>query len=113
MFWFIKQEVSYIIKVSYFIHRKHISLNNQQCMILPPLVNLHPNEYGQSLLYCPFALDLDRCIGSCNTLNDLSNKLCVPKKTEYLNLNAFNMITGINININKTKKINKTYVMQV
>ena len=21
---------------------------------------------------------LDRCVGSCNTLNDLSNKVCVP-----------------------------------
>ena len=40
---------------------------------------------------------LDRCISSCNTLiNDLSNKLCVPNKTEDLNIHAFNMITGIN-----------------
>ena len=39
---------------------------------------------------------LDRYIGSCNTLNDLSNKACVPNKTEDLNLNWFNMITGMN-----------------
>ena len=39
---------------------------------------------------------LDRCIGSCNTLNDLSNKLCVPNKIEDLNIHVFNMITGIN-----------------
>ena len=32
--------------------------------------------------------------GSCNTHNDLSNKLCVPNKTENLNLSMFNMITG-------------------
>ena len=32
----------------------------------------------------------------CNTLNDLSNKACVPNKTEDLNLSLFNMITGIN-----------------
>ena len=31
-----------------------------------------------------------------NTLNDLSNKLSVPNKTEDLNLSVFNMITGIN-----------------
>ena len=35
-------------------------------------------------------------MGSCNTLNDLSNKACVLDKTEDLNLNVFNMITGIN-----------------
>ena len=34
--------------------------------------------------------------GSCNTLNDLANKVCVSNKTEDLNLIVFNMITGIN-----------------
>ena len=44
----------------------------------------------------PFAVKLDRCVGSCNTLNDLSNKVCIPNKTEDLNLNVFNIITEIN-----------------
>ena len=34
--------------------------------------------------YCPFTVKLDRCDGSCITLNDLSNKECVPNKTEDL-----------------------------
>ena len=29
-------------------------------------------------------------------LNDLSNNVCVPNKTEDLNLSVFNIITGIN-----------------
>ena len=29
-------------------------------------------------------------------LNDLSNKVCLPNKTEDLNLSKFNMVTGIN-----------------
>ena len=33
---------------------------------------------------------------NCNTLNDLSSKLCIPNKTEDLNLGVFNIITGIN-----------------
>ena len=36
-----------------------------------------------------------RNFGNCNTLNDLSNKVCVPNKTEDLNLSAFNMITWV------------------
>ena len=44
----------------------------------------------------PFAVKLDRYVGSCNNLNDLSNKVRVPNKTEDLNLSIFNMITGIN-----------------
>ena len=76
-------------------------------MIQSTLVNLHPNELAQSLLYYPFAVDLDRCMGSCNTLNNLSNRLCVPEKTEDLDMNVFNMITGINVKITITKKLTK------
>ena len=43
-----------------------------------------------------FLVKLDRCVGSCNAVNDLSNKLCIPNKTKDLNLSMFNMITGIN-----------------
>ena len=39
---------------------------------------------------------LNRCVGNCNTLNELSNKVCVTNKTEDLNLSMFNMITEIN-----------------
>ena len=39
---------------------------------------------------------LDRCVGSCDTLNDLSSKVCVPTKAEDLNLSMISMITGIN-----------------
>ena len=31
--------------------------------------------------YDPFAFKLDRCVGICNTLNDLSNKVCAPNET--------------------------------
>ena len=65
-------------------------------MIQPTLINLHPNEYSQEFHYYPFAVKLDRCVGICNTLNNLSNKVCVPNKTEDLNLSEFNMITRIN-----------------
>ena len=47
-------------------------------MIQPTLTNSHPNEYGQEFHYYPFAVKLDRCDGSCNILNDLWNKVCVP-----------------------------------
>ena len=69
------------------------------------LVNLHPNEYSQEFHYYPFAIKLDRCVGSCNTLNDLFNKVCVPNKTEDLNLQMFNMITEINESKTLTKHI--------
>ena len=66
-----------------------IKLSNQKCKIQPTLINLHLNEYSQEFHYCPFAVKLDRCVGSCNTLNDLSNKICIQNKTEDLNLSIF------------------------
>ena len=48
---------------------------------------------------------LDKCVGSCNTLNDLSKKICVPNKTKDLNLSVFNTITGINESKTLTKHI--------
>ena len=64
-------------------HTKCVSLNNKKCEIQPVLINLHPNEYSQEFRCSPFAVKLDRCAGSCNTINDLSNKLCVPNKTGF------------------------------
>ena len=45
-------------------------LSNQKYMIQPTLINLHPNEYSKDFHYYPFAVKLERCVGSCNTLNE-------------------------------------------
>ena len=60
---------------------KCVSLSNQKCMTEPTLINLYPNEYSHEFHYCPSAVKIDRCVGSCNTLNDLPNKVYVPNKT--------------------------------
>ena len=84
-------------------HKKCVSLSNQKCITQPTLVNLHPNEYNQECHYYPLTVELDRFIGSSNTLNDLSNKVYIPNKTKDLNLSIFNMITGTN----KSKTLTK------
>ena len=68
---------------------------------------LHPNEYSQEFHHYPFSVKLDRCVGPCNTLNDLCHKVCVPNKIEDLNLSVLNMITGIN------ELQEKLYIMQM
>ena len=60
---------------------KCVSLSNQKYTIQSSLINLHPNEYTKKLWYYPFAFNLDRYLGSCNTFDDLSYKTCVPNKT--------------------------------
>ena len=78
---------------------------HQHCTTQLTLVNLHPNECTQGLRYYPFTVNLDRCVGSCNTLNYLSHRVCVPNKTEGLNLSVFNMITGKDESLSLTKYI--------
>ena len=77
-------------------HTNYVLSSNQKCMVQPTLINLHPNEFSQEFHYYSLVIKLDRCVGSCNTRNDLSNKICVPNKTEDLNLSMFKIITGIN-----------------
>ena len=62
-------------------------------MARPTLIKLHPNEHSQEFHYHSSAVKLDRCVGSCNTINDLSIKV------------IFNMITGINESIILTKHV--------
>ena len=76
-------------------HTNYVSLSNQKFMTPSTLINLHPNEYSQEFHYYPSAVKLNRCVASCNTLNDLSDKVSFPNKTEDLNLSVINMITGI------------------
>ena len=73
---------------------KSASLSNQKYKIKPALINLHRNEYTQELHYYQFTVKLDRRIGNFNTLNSLSNKVCIPNKIEDLNIYDFNMISG-------------------
>ena len=82
-----------------------VSLSNQKCEIQSTLTNLHPNEYSDEFHYYPLSVKLDRCAGSCDTINDLFNKACLPNKTEDLNLSIFSMITGLNESKTLTKHI--------
>ena len=77
-------------------HNMCISLNNWPRMTWPTLIDLNPTKYNQGLRYYPFIVNLDRCNGSCNFLDDPSGRICVPNKADDINLNVFNMITRTN-----------------
>ena len=109
-----QSKVQNYLKNACFIIKQHIKcLKSYKMRVVkqpekqtqPTLISLHPNEYSQELHYYPFAINLGRCAGSCNTLNDLSNKVCFANETEYLNLRVFNMLTGINESKILTKHI--------
>ena len=86
-------------------HTKCVLLSNQKCIIQPTLVNVHSNEYSQEVHYYTSSVKLDRCVGTCNNLKGLSNKVCISHKTDDLDLNIFNMISDINESKILTKHI--------
>ena len=61
--------------------KKCVLLSDEKCITQSTLINKHPNEYSEELHYYPFAVNLERCVWNCNTINDFSNKLCVANKT--------------------------------
>ena len=61
-------------------------------MIRRTLFDLIPVE----LNYYPFMISLDKFSGICNSVDDISTKICVSSKTKDINIKVFNMITNIN-----------------
>ena len=85
--------------------------NHTKCvsLIQPFLVNLPPNEYSQEFYYYPFVIKLDSCVGNCNTLNDLSNKVYVLKKNRRFKSKHVQHDCGYK----RIEKINKVYIMRM
>ena len=71
---------------------KCVSQNNQLCSARPTFIDLNPDK----LHYYLFMVSLDRFHRSCNTAEDTFGRICVPSKTQVVNLKVFNMINRIN-----------------
>ena len=65
----------------------------------PVLIDLHPSKLSKYT----FIVTLDRCGGNCNTLDNVSDRLCVSNKTKNGNSKVFNMTTRVN----KSKSLGK------
>ena len=59
-------------------------------MIRPTLIVLNLFERK----YYPRRISWERFSGSCNSVNYLFMKICVPNKTKDVNVKVFNMITN-------------------
>ena len=53
---------------------KCASANNQECKVRPEIININSNE----LLFYPYSININKCSGSCNKINDPYSKMCVP-----------------------------------
>ena len=55
------------------------------------VIDLNPTD----LNYYPFMISLEKCKMSCNVVDVLSTKICVPNKTKEVSVKRFSMATRI------------------
>ena len=64
---------------------KYVSLNNHPCQARSNLVNINSNE----TLFYPFIVSANKCIRSCNTIDDPYARICFPNKVKNMNVKVF------------------------
>ena len=69
-----------------------ISINNQECKVRPPIVNVDSEEP----VFFPFRIKTSKCSGSCNDVNDLYAKLCVLHVVKNLYVKVVNLMSRTN-----------------
>ena len=67
-------------------------MSNQESKIKPEVININSNEP----LFYPYRILVDKCSGSCNNINDLYAKSCVPDVVKSLNFKVFNLMSRTN-----------------
>ena len=69
-----------------------ISMKNQECKVRPETINVNSNEP----VFYPFSIKTGKCSGSCNNINDLYSKKCLPNIIKDLNVKVFNLMSRTN-----------------
>ena len=65
-------------------------MNNQECKIR--LININSNEP----IFYPYIIKVNKCSGSCNSINDPYAKLCGPDVVKNINVKVFNLMSKTN-----------------
>ena len=79
-------------KVSNINSLECVSMNNQECKIRPEIINRNTNEP----LFYTYSIKINKCKGSCNTVNDPHAKICVPDNIKNTNVKVFNLMSRTN-----------------
>ena len=71
-----------------------LSATNQKCMPRPKIVDV--NEGVGEVLFYPYNVLVNKCSGSCDTLDDPMAKLCVPNVIKSVNMKVYNFLMRLN-----------------
>ena len=95
MFGFIKKcffTVMTVFNLSNLNSLECVLMNNQGCKIRTEIINLNTNEP----MFYPYSIKINRCKGSCNTINNPYAKICVPDQIKNINVKVFNLLSRTN-----------------
>ena len=71
-----------------------LSVVNQKCMPRPKILNVNEG-IGEALFYLYNVL-VNKCSGSCDTLDNPISKICVPKIIKGVNMQVYNFLMRLN-----------------
>ena len=71
-----------------------LSLINRKCMTRPKILDVNEG-IGEALFY-PYNVLVNKCSGSCNTLDNPMSKICVPKIIKNVNMKVYNFLMRLN-----------------
>ena len=71
-----------------------VSVTNQKCMPRPKILDV--NEGVREALFYPYNVQVNKCSGSCNTLDDPMAKLFVPNIIKGINMKVYNFLMRLN-----------------
>ena len=80
---------------------KCVSMNIQECRIRPEITIINSNE----TIFYSHSIKLNNYSGSCNNINDLYAKLCVPDIVKNLNVKVFDSMSQVEQWTNETRYI--------
>ena len=69
-----------------------VSINNQDCKIRLEIINVNTNEP----MFYLYSININKCKGSCSTINDPYAKICVPDTIKNINVKVFNLMSRTN-----------------
>ena len=71
-----------------------VSVVNQKCMPRPKILDV--NEGTGKALFYPYNVQVNKCSGTCNTLDNPMVKLCVPNVIKGVNMQVYNFLMRLN-----------------
>ena len=71
-----------------------LSVINQKCMPRPKILDV--NEGVGKASFYPYNVLVNKCSGSCDTLDDPMAKMCVPNITKNVNMKVYNFLMRLN-----------------